>query len=249
MKHLRIFLLILIPFCYAVANAEEEAGEAAPPPVYDLRLVVYTWPVTGILHSNADLQSLPPVFFRDIHGIQRVELQRSGFSPPLRYQGMEPPMLFSVETQPQAEGPPQQRAVPRVRPKIDPSWTEATVIVYPERRDRDGTWATLAVPTSRLEIPDGTSRFLNLTHQMLAIELAGVIHTISPGGDIQLPAPPEDAGERVRLNIHARDDIRNEVRMIHTTAVRRENATGNLYLIHSQSNGRPRVLHLAQPRD
>ncbi|MCC5847130.1 MAG: hypothetical protein JJU29_03470 [Verrucomicrobia bacterium] len=247
--HPRFALLAFVLLGLLPARPEVEPEEEPPPPTYDLTLVVYTWPVTGILHGDADLQGLPPVFVRDLNGMRRVGLQRSGFSPPLRYQGMEPPVLFRVETQDREEGPPRQRAVPLIRANIDPSWTEATVIVYPERRESDGTWATLAVPSSRMEIPDGASRFLNLTDQALVIEMAGNVHAIPPGGEILLPPPPRSAGDRFRLNIHARDDQRDDVRMIHTTAVWRENTAGNLYLIHAQANGRPRVLHLSHPRE
>ncbi len=232
--------------------AQTDAGTPAEPPdnpdiLYDMTLVVYTWPVTGILHSSADLRGLPELYLAAPTGARRVSLQRGGFSPPIRYQSATSPVLVRAEERTREDGTRERLPIPVVRPDIDPAWESATIIVYPERRLQDGTWAHVVLPTSRLEMPDGSSRFMNMTPQPIVIEMAGETHAIRPGGLLDLPAPGEDAPDRFRLNIHARDPRRGEVRLLHTTALWRENANGNLYLIHNRKN-RPRVLHLSPPR-
>lgn len=241
---LSVLLCLPLFFLFAEPGGQERGAES-PAPVYDLTLVVYTWPVTGIWHADADIQELPPLYVRDQNGVRHVDIQRGGFSPPLRYQGVEPPVFFRgvAETTPQGEV--RHRGVPVIRPEVNPEWREVTLITYPERRNADGTWNYLAVPSSRMEIPEGATRFLNLTQSALVIELGGETRAIPPSGEVTLTSFPASLGDRFRLNIHARDPIRDEVRVIHTTALWREDSSGNLYVIYTQGNRRPRVLHLA----
>jgi len=228
-----LFRIPLVVLLLPLLHAQE-----APPPTYRLNLRFYTWPVTGIMHGNMEIPSLPPAFLQMNGRPQRVILTRGGLTPPIRYSATEPPVLRSFEAESEDAAP-----TPRTlaAPVIPTDWKDVTVILFPESTGPNGVMESLVLHTSALEIPEGDSAVQNTTRQPVIVELNGQ-QTPIPPGTIRKISPTTES-ERVRMRIYGKDE-RQTVRMLYTASHWRHEQRGNLYLIYS-SRGRLRVLQMS----
>lgn len=243
-------LLLLCPHLFARTNEteasrnQEETEEAPPPPLHDLMLSFYVWPLKGILPEEFNVPAIPTGYVRDMENVHRLALHRGALTPVIRYRANESPVLFRAEIA-ERDGVRGAVPVPLARPEIPPEWRQAVVLLYPEQRDGAGLWHAVPLHTATLEIPEGHSRILNSTSRGIVVQVDEHMTTLRPGTDVLLS--PERLGdkERFRLRIYARADDGRE-RMIYTNSLPRNPEQNQLLIIHTSTGGRPNVLSLSQ---
>ncbi len=226
--------------------------DAAEPNEVDIQFSVYVWPTAGILHENSRLAGVPRAYVQTPDGYQQVPLTRNTATPLLRYRGPLPLELFDVEktvTPPPAGAPPGTPATithvrhPRVSVSFPESWQQVMLVVFPGRRNSDGTLLTLPMRYGADYIRPGFIRIHNSTPQNLILQYADQNQPLSGHGFVDIPASEWSNETSLRLNVIGLDP-RNRARMLYTTTVNGKVEKSNLYMLYARDTRRLRMLRV-----
>jgi hypothetical protein len=207
---------------------------------YNVSIRFYTWPLKGILHSGVDVKKLPDTYLSFPGKPTRVILSRGSITRPFLYVGENAPMLIS---------PIRDTSNPNLvsgtktiaAPTFPREWSQALVLLFPDRIQSDGSWGSVALPVSGIALPDGTSRFINTTQNQIILEIDGDRMVMEPSQS--MPVPKVEDKERVRIRLFA-EDSRGRIRRLYTSSHSQSDENKNLYIIYEQELDRYRVLHL-----
>jgi len=156
---------------------------------------------------------------------------------------MEAPVLITPKQANTSgrNGSPQWIRTVIATPEIRREWSQAVVILFPESKRPDGTWSSISIPVSNLEVPEGENLFLNATTSGLVLEIDGKRKLMPPGQKQTLKSVTNKG--RIRVRLYAKDQ-KGEVRLLYTGSHWNRAEKGNLYLIYSQNQDRFRVLKM-----
>ena len=251
-------LMLLLGLCFGLTAFAEEVGDdavPAPPPPVRVQFTVFVWPTQGILMDDARIPGLPRMFYSHRGSHVPLRLVRNASTPLMPYEGGLPLVLYDFEERweaPPEDAPPDTPPIhivqkhPRVIANFPGNWDRVLLIVFPNRRNDDGTLVTIPLQYGANELPPGMARIHNSSDQNLVLEFPERNQTLTLGAHQAVTFRPEgltDTGYS-RVFVHRRSS-RGGVELVHTSRLFFEEDKSNLFLLYAQGERHVRLMRLA----
>lgn len=227
----------------------------APPPPPRILFSVYVWPSTGILSSDTTLVGIPPAYYDSPTGIQSIPLRRNSSTPLLPYLGPQPLTIYAAETRsvpPPKDAPPGTLPTTTVvrKPFITASIPEglqrAMLLVFPDRKNPDGSLMTVVMPYESETLEPGMARIRNGTQRTLALQFDnanGKLLLLPPNEykDFSPAALAESLYPRIYIYELGEGQ---ELKLRHSSKLYFEEEKINFFLVYPKGKQRLRLLRL-----
>ncbi|GEM_PF-2182234 len=243
------------------APAEVQATPTpTPAPVVGVEFSVFVWPTEGILMEDSKIPGIPRVFYRSPRGPEPLRLMRNTATPLHTYQGSVPLVFFDIkETWADAPedappGTPQTRsreAIPIFKAEFSPQWKRVMIIVFPQKKNADGTLLTMTLPYDRAKLSPGMARIYNSTNRELSLQFEDAqdrVLKLQPNRILDFDPDKLTDESFSRIFIYGRGR-KDRPEMLHTSKLFFQEDTTNYFLLYGQGERRIRILRVAGHKD
>ena len=195
-------------------SSTEEVVEEPEFPL--IGFAIYVWPTGGILTENDSLSVVPTSVYNSPDGPRLIRMSQGRTTQLFPYQDEQPLVLYKYEVKevaPPPEATPgtpptleRSPTTPVIRATIPEDLTRALLVVFPNKRNRDGTFQTLVVPYDQEVLRPGMGRVINGTgrEMILSFKDSDVDPMpMKPGKPVDF-VPPRIPGDRgfAWVNVH-----------------------------------------------
>ncbi len=255
-----MFLLLLIT---VVRTPAQEAVPTPPPedpdppseelnlpPEVAVRFSLFVWPTTGVMHRDAKLAPMPPLFYAGPGGTNRVHITRGNATPMLPYMGALPLELFDLREEripPPQDAPPNtppQRVyhrTPHIRADFPTHWKEVLLVTFPDKFQPDGTMVTLPMPYDVAELQPGKARFYNGTKHPFVLGFGDEKISFPPYEHVDIKPTEKSKHGFLRVTVYG-SDRRGQAAAVYSRKVRVSDIKNNFYVVYPQGRNRIRMM-------
>lgn len=241
------------------AQEEEPSPEIpptpTPPPNARVEFSVFVWPTEGILLEDSRIPSMPRTFYQSPTGNRPLRLARNTATPLMPYTGPLPLELYDIDekwTEPAQDAPPGTKATrervrkPVVRADIPLTWRRAMILVFPDKKNPDGTLLSMTLPYELDKLKQGMARIYNGSKRPLVIHFKDAENkSLSLEPFKVLDFKPANLTKNLysRIFVYGRG-TKGRIEMVHTSKLFFEEDTTNYFFLYPQGKRRIRLLRL-----
>jgi len=254
-------LLVCPLFSQEEPPAPDVTPTPTPPPVARVEFSVFVWPTEGILTEESVIPGIPRVFYQSPRGNRPIRLARNTATPLLPYTGTLPLVLYDISevwTDPPADAPPgtpqtrERIRKPVVRADFPVTWRRAMILVFPGKKNPDGTLVSMALPYDLEKLKPGMARIYNSSDRPLVIQFQDADNrslALEPFNVIDFT--PANLTDKLfsRIFVYGRGGRNGDMQMVHTSKLFFEEDTTNYFFLYPQGKRRVRLLRLGGHAD
>lgn len=252
----RTFLLsCLLPLALCGHQANGQSNELEP--IYPLvQFSVFVWSDGGIMRGNSELTGIPRTFYDAPNGAASlISLYKNRSTPLLPYQGPQPLVLYDIEkvrVDPPKHAPPGtkptlvEKRIPKIRAEIPEGLDRAMLVVFPGRKEANGTLQTIVLPYDSNKVRPGMTRILNSTNQLLAVKFADNeedMLKLNPKEALDFTPGEITNSKNPRIFIYGLDENQRP-RLMHTNRINFKEDSTNYFIVFPEGTRRVRIKNL-----
>ncbi len=251
--------MLVLP-CSGLSQGSNSAGEASEknemPLEYPLiHFSIYVWAEGGITGEDTLTFGVPRIFYDTPDGRSSlVNLYPFRSTPLLPYKGPQPLVFFDISREwglPPDALPDQkpmmlETRIPKVIAEFPENLDRAMIVVFPSRRNKDGTLQTMILPYETEDVRPGMVRIINGTNRQLAMKFDGndsEIIRFKPNSSVDFNPAQLTSETFPRVFIYTADE-QGRLRLLHTNKLRLIDGNSSLFVIFPDGPRRVRIKSL-----